>query len=359
MTPDDWQDARLEEDGTRTIAECTTLRVGGTAQRFVTVTSTQELIDEVRMADDEGRELLLIGGGSNLVASDEPFDGTVILIATRGVVPEVSECAGASVRVAGGENWDDFVAYALDREWSGLEALSGIPGSVGATPIQNVGAYGAEVGQYIAQVRTYHRPTREVRTLTAQECEFSYRSSLFKREAGDWVILEVIFQMPLGDQSAPIRYAELARALGVDVGERASAHAVRDAVLDLRRSKGMVLDPDDHDTWSAGSFFTNPILSAEQAATLPDDAPRFEQPDGRVKTSAAWLIDHAGFTKGYGRGRASLSNKHVLALTNRGDASTEDILALAHEIRAGVEQTYGVTLVPEPVLVGCSLEEEA
>lgn len=356
--PDPWAECHLDEDESLTLANLTTLRVGGPAARVLTVTSSQELIDEVRAADDADQPVLLVGGGSNLVVADDRFAGTVIRIATRGVVADVQDCSGASVRVAAGENWDDFVARALEEEWSGLEALSGIPGLVGATPIQNVGAYGAEVGEYIAQVRAYHRPTREVRTLAAQDCGFAYRSSVFKAEAGDWVVLDVTFQLPLGELSAPIRYAELARRLGVEVGQRASMHAVRDEVLALRRSKGMVLDPGDHDTWSAGSFFTNPILSADDAARLPADAPRFPLPDGRVKTSAAWLIDHAGFHKGHGNQHATLSTKHTLALTNRGGASTEDVIELAREVRAGVHHTYGIHLQPEPVLVGCSLEED-
>lgn len=358
MSPlhDSWADAQLEEDAGRTLADMTTLRVGGGAKRVVSVTSSQEFIDEVRAADDEGEPMLVVGGGSNLVVGDGEFPGTVIRVATRGIVPEVSECSGAMVRVAAGENWDDFVAHALEEQWSGLEALSGIPGLVGATPIQNVGAYGAEVGEYIAQVRAYHRPSREVRTLAAADCGFVYRNSVFKREAGDWIVLAVTFQLPLGELSAPIRYAELARRLGVEVGERASAHAVRDAVLELRASKGMVLDEDDHDTWSAGSFFTNPVLTADEAAKLPESAPRFPQGD-LVKTSAAWLIDHAGFGKGYGDGPVTLSTKHTLALTNRGGAAARDVMALAREIRSGVRSAFGVTLVPEPVFVGCSLED--
>lgn len=338
------------------LAELTTLRVGGPAERMVTCTTTAELIDAIRAADDSGDQVLLVGGGSNLLVGDDPIPGTVIQVATHGITEEVDDCSGAMVRVAAGENWDDFVAYAIDQEWSGLEALSGIPGSVGATPIQNVGAYGAEVSEYIARVRAYHRPTREVRTFTASECAFGYRSSRFKSEAGDWVVLEVSFQLPLGELSAPIRYAELARTLNVEVGERTSMHAVRDEVLRLRRGKGMVLDPEDHDTWSAGSFFTNPILSREAAEALPAEAPRFAHGDD-VKTSAAWLIDHAGFQKGYGSGPATLSTKHTLALTNRGGATAADVVALASEIRDGVRSAFGITLVPEPVLVGCALLE--
>jgi UDP-N-acetylmuramate dehydrogenase len=243
----------------------------------------------------------------------------------------------------------------VEREWSGIEALAGIPGLVGATPIQNVGAYGAEVAQVIASVETIDRSTGRRARFAAADCGFGYRHSRFKAEPGRYLVLAVTFQLPPGSLSAPIRYAELARALGVELGERVPASAVREAVLGLRAGKGMVLDADDHDTWSAGSFFTNPILTAEDAERLPADAPRFPADDGMIKTGAAWLIDHAGFGKGYGTPPATLSTKHVLALTNRGGASAADLIALAREVRAGVRATYGIELVPEPVLVGCSL----
>jgi len=247
----------------------------------------------------------------------------------------------------------------VNAGWVGIEALSGIPGSVGATPIQNVGAYGQEVSETVASVRTWDREDRQVRTLAAADCGFGYRHSRFKADPTRYVVLSVTFQFRTGDLGAPVKYAELARTLGVEPGDRATLPQVRRAVLGLRAGKGMVLDPDDHDTWSAGSFFTNPFLTAEQAAVLPDDAPRFPQPDGTVKTSAAWLIDRAGFAKGYGLdlhgGRASLSTKHTLALTNRGGATTEDLLRLAREVRDGVVEKFGVRLVNEPVLVGCEL----
>jgi UDP-N-acetylmuramate dehydrogenase len=279
----------------------------------------------------------------------------VILIRSRGISVDLDACSGAMVTVQAGESWDDFVAHAVREEWVGIEALSGIPGSVGATPIQNVGAYGQDVSQTIASVRTYDRVDTKIRTLAAADCGFFYRSSRFKVEPHRYVVLSVTFQLALGDLGAPVAYRELARALGVETGERAPAAAVRETVLGLRRGKGMVLDETDHDTWSAGSFFTNPLLTPQQAAKLPAEAPRFDQPDGSVKTSAAWLIEHAGFSKGYGSGAARLSTKHTLALTNRGDATTEDLLELAREIRSGVEARFAITLVNEPVLVGCSL----
>lgn len=337
------------------LADLTTLRLGGPARAVIDARTEQHLVDTVRVADEAGDALLLVGGGSNLVVADGGVDGTVVRVLTRGITVDADACSGATVTVAAGEPWDGFVAHAVEQGWVGVEALAGIPGSTGATPIQNVGAYGQDVSQTIASVRTYDRYDRRIRTFAASDCDFSYRHSRFKSEPQRFVVLSVTFQLALGDLGAPVLYGELAAALGVDVGERAPAAAVRDAVLALRRGKGMVLDPDDHDTWSSGSFFTNPVLRPEQAEALPDGAPRFAQPDGSVKTSAAWLIDHAGFAKGYTSGGVAVSSKHVLALTNRGDGTTGQLLDLAREIRAGVEATFGVTLVNEPVLVGCSL----
>jgi UDP-N-acetylmuramate dehydrogenase len=337
------------------LAAHTTLRVGGAARDLVEVTSAHELVEVVRALDAAGEPVLVLGGGSNVLVGDAGFDGTVVLVASRGVSQDVASCSGAVVTVAAGEPWDPFVAHTVEQGWSGMEALSGIPGSVGASPIQNVGAYGAEVGQHITTVRTLDRSTGKVRTLFAVECGFGYRTSVFKSHPGRYVVLDVTFQLRLGSLSAPVRYAELARVLGVDVGTRVPAAQVRDAVLALRRSKGMVLDDADPDTWSAGSFFTNPVLDVAAVAALPEQAPRYPQPDGRVKTSAAWLIEHAGFGRGWGDGAARVSTKHTLALTNRGSASAADVVALARQVRSGVEQTFGVVLEPEPVLVGCAL----
>ncbi|MFC5176791.1 UDP-N-acetylmuramate dehydrogenase [Nocardioides taihuensis] len=334
----------------------TTLRLGGPAGRWVEATTEQELVDAVSGADEAGEPVLLVAGGSNLVVADEGFAGTVVHVATTGVAADHEgddpTCGGVLVTVAAGESWDDLVATAVARGWTGLEALSGIPGSVGATPIQNVGAYGQEVSQTIAKVRVWDRTLRGVRTFANADCGFSYRHSRFKADPGRHVVLEVTFQLAQGSLGAPVRYAELARRLGVAEGQRAPLADVRNAVLDLRRGKGMVLDADDHDTWSAGSFFTNPVVDP---AAVPEGAPAWPQPDGRVKTSAAWLIDHAGFARGYGAGPARLSTKHTLALTNRGLATTSDLLALAREVRDGVERAYGIRLVNEPVLVGCEL----
>lgn len=342
------------------LADHTTLRLGGPARDWVRAATEQELIDAVATADASGTPVLVLGGGSNLVIADEGFDGLVVEVATSGMVPDTDDCegvcGGVMVRVAAGENWDDFVAVAVERGWVGIEALSGIPGSVGATPIQNVGAYGQEVAQTIASVRVWDRTLKGIRTFAAADCGFGYRHSRFKADPSRHVVLTVDFQLRPGTLGAPIDYAELARTIGVEAGERAPLTDVRRAVLGLRAGKGMVLDPADHDTWSAGSFFTNPHLTPEQAAALPTDAPRWPQADGTVKSSAAWLIERAGFGKGYDLGgRVSLSTKHTLALTNRGSATTGELLALARDVRDGVERAFGVRLVNEPVLVGCSL----
>ncbi|HYF73108.1 MAG TPA: UDP-N-acetylmuramate dehydrogenase [Nocardioides sp.] len=342
------------------LADHTTLRLGGPAARWVRATTEAELVEAVGSADAAGEPLLVLGGGSNLVVADEGFAGTVVEVATRGVESDDTggaSCGGVMVSVAAGERWDDLVELAVAREWSGIEALSGIPGSVGATPIQNVGAYGQEVAQTIASVRVWDRRLRGVRTFASADCGFGYRTSRFKADrldawGGRHVVLSVTFQLHPGSLGQPVAYAELARTLGVDVGRRAPLADVRTAVLGLRRGKGMVLDDADHDTWSAGSFFTNPVV---EPSAVPDGAPAWPQPDGRVKTSAAWLIEQAGFHKGHGAGPAALSGKHTLALTNRGGASTADLLALAREVRDGVEARFGIRLVNEPVLVGCEL----
>jgi UDP-N-acetylmuramate dehydrogenase len=347
--------SRMEQATAVALSDHTTLRVGGPARRMIITETETELIEKVRELDAAGEPLLILGGGSNLLVGDSGFDGTVIKIATRGFDEDTAACSGAVITVAAGEPWDPLVSYALERSWSGLEAMSGIPGLVGATPIQNVGAYGAEVSELISTVRTLDRSTGQLKTLFPIECGFGYRTSRFKSDPGRFLVLSVTFQLPLGSMSQPIRYPELARALGIEVGQRAPAPEVRQAVLALRTAKGMVLAEDDHDTWSAGSFFTNPLISSAQARTLPPDAPRFNQADGMIKTSAAWLIERAGFGKGYGNGAARLSRKHTLALTNRGGATAADLLSLARQIRAGVQTKFDIELVPEPVLVGCEL----
>lgn len=336
------------------LANHTTLRVGGPAARMVVATDDETLVETVAGCDERGEPVLVLGGGSNVLVSDDGFPGTVVRVASRGIDAEVSDCAGATVQVAAGENWDEFVAHSLAQGWVGLETLSGIPGLVGATPIQNVGAYGSDVSQTIASVLTWDRRERARKTFAASECGFGYRTSRFKQEPGRHLVLRVTFQLRLGNMGGAIAYPELARTLGVEVGERAPALQVRDAVLAIRGAKGMVLEAGDHDTWSAGSFFTNPILTPAAADALPPEAPRYPEGD-RIKTSAAWLIRHSGFDRGHGNERAALSGKHVLALTNRGGATAADLVALATEVRDGVEARFGIRLVPEVNLVGTRL----
>ncbi|MGW1889331.1 UDP-N-acetylmuramate dehydrogenase [Streptomyces sp. NPDC002004] len=343
------------------LAPLTTFRLGGPAARLITATTDAEVIAAVREADESRTPLLVIGGGSNLVIGDKGFAGTALRIATRGF-----ELDGTRLELAAGEVWTDAVARTVEAGLAGVECLSGIPGSAGATPIQNVGAYGQEVSSTITEVIAYDRKARETVTIPNAECAFSYRHSRFKAEPDRFVVLRVRFELEDADgMSAPVKYAETARALGVEVGDRVPLQAARETVLKLRSGKGMVLDPEDHDTWSAGSFFTNPILSDDEFAAFvgrvgerlggEPNPPAYPAGDGFTKTSAAWLIDRAGFGKGYGDGPARISGKHTLALTNRGSATTEDLLALAREVVAGVHDAFGVTLVNEPVMVGVEL----
>ncbi|QKD80168.1 MULTISPECIES: UDP-N-acetylmuramate dehydrogenase [Actinomyces] len=367
------------------LAELTTLRIGGPLGHYLEASTEEEMIEAVRQADASGTPLLVVGGGSNIVASDAGFDGLVLRDGRQEVrVVSESACGGVEITATGGVAWDDLVSRAVADDWAGFAPLSGIPGSVGAAPVQNIGAYGAEVAELLASVRAWDRLTGRVVHMPLADLRLAYRDSVIKRSltdaptgggrvwgpTGRWVVLAVGFHVRQASLAAPIAYGQLASALGTEIGARVPAVDVRQAVLDLRRSKGMILDDADHDTWSAGSFFTNPILTAEQAASLPDDAPRFPVADhsrptdtvrgapvieGMVKTSAAWLIDHAGFPKGFAlpdAPRASLSTKHVLALTNRGGASAADLVALRDAVVDGVRERYGVTLVPEPVHVG-------
>lgn len=348
----------------------TTTRVGGSAQQLVTATSEAELAQAVAAADSAGHAVLLIGGGSNLVISDEGYPGVAIQIATRGLHLDEQPSGKVLLRAAAGESWDATVEYSLVQGLSGLEALSGIPGCTGATPVQNVGAYGADVSQTLAWVRVYDRQSSQVLKLDNSQLEFAYRDSVIKQTSTNgsprYVVLEVAFLLERESLSAPIRYAELARRLNVEAGERADAHLVRQTVLELRRSKGMVYDPKDADSHSTGSFFTNPIVEASVLERLPENAPNYPVPqEGLVKLSAAWLIDQAGFTKGYGlegtdgypvaQGRASLSTKHTLAITNRGEAGAADIVAIARAVRDGVQERFGIVLVNEPLLIGLEL----
>ena len=329
----------------------TTLRLGGPAGTLTVVSEPDEAVAILRTAHADREPVLILAGGSNVVIGDAGFGGRVLLLRTRGVEVIDRDAAAVTVRVAAGEPWDGFVARTVAEGFSGVECLSGIPGSAGATPIQNVGAYGQEVAQTIVAVHAYDRVADRVRTLSAAECGFTYRSSIFKHN-DRWLVLHVDFRLAVSAASAPIRYAELARRLGVAAGDAVPLQQARDTVLQLRAGKGMVLDADDRDTWSVGSFFTNPVLDE-----LPrPDMPHWPAEDGRVKVPAAWLIEQAGFGKGYGRGGGvAISSKHTLALTNRGDGTTAALLDLAREIRDGVRDRFGIDLHPEPVLVNCAL----
>lgn len=419
------------------LSQLTSTAVGGPVSRCVEASTEEELVAAVSRADQAGERVLIVGGGSNILASDEPFEGTVVLVGTRGFTVTdprrtagsapsddvAREPAGASphggahhgaaqhlppahggaetetgtetggdaadersvlVEAAAGHPWDDLVRETVERGLAGLETLAGIPGTTGATPVQNVGAYGSEVSQNIVRVRVWDRQEQRSRTFSFEDLEFSYRDSLLKRSTDHgsprYVVLSVTFRLERREDSTPVRYAQLATALGVEVGERAPLTTVRDTVLRLRAGKGMVLDPEDRDTFSTGSFFTNPVVPEHELTDrIPADAPRYPVLDARgrtvegaVKFSAAWLIDHAGFGKGFGLpgtrnelldlagedvagGRASLSSKHTLAMTNRGEATGEDVAAVARAVQRGVEQVFGVRLEPEPVLLGLSL----
>ena len=366
------------------LAPYTTLRVGGPARAFVEAHSASELVALVAAADRAGEPVLILGGGSNLVVSDEGFDGLVIRVCTRGVEVRDRE-DDVVVTAQAGEDWDALVARAVAEGWSGIECLSGIPGLVGSTPIQNVGAYGQDVAQTVTGVRVYDRRAGALLDLDAGQCGFAYRNSAFKSDLARYVVVSVTYALAKSNDSGPVAYKELAERLGVEIGDRVHLHQARTAVLDLRRGKGMVLDAADPDTCSAGSFFTNPILDEAATAELERRAPgfpRWDMPGGAVKVPAAWLIEHAGFHKGYRRGPARISTKHTLALTNPGGhqvtgfptdpegmgmasapasatatapATAAHLLALAVEVREGVEAKFGVTLVNEPVMIGLRL----
>jgi UDP-N-acetylmuramate dehydrogenase len=331
----------------RSLSAYTTLRIGGPARDLIETRHWSEAVEAIRGA--AGRTLVL-GGGSNVVVGDAGFDGTVVLLRGEGV----EEVGGGLVRVQAGHVWDEFAAWTVANGFSGVECLSGIPGSAGATPIQNVGAYGQEVAQTIAAVKVWDREADEIRDWSPAECGFAYRGSVFKH-SDRYLVLSVDFRLAASGVSQPVAYAELAKRLGVDVGERVPLGLAREAVLELRRGKGMVLDEADHDTWSAGSFFTNPVIDAaafrEVAERAGGEPPHWPAGEGTVKVSAAWLIGAAGFAKGYGRGNVGLSTKHTLALTNRGGATAGELLALADEVADKVEADFGVRLHPEPVMV--------
>jgi UDP-N-acetylmuramate dehydrogenase len=347
------------------LAELTTLRLGGPARRLLEPEDERELIAAVAAADAAGEPTLLLAGGSNLVIADAGFHGSVVRIATRGVSVAVVG-GGERVRVtaAAGEPWDDLVARCVADGLAGIESLSGIPGSTGATPVQNVGAYGQEIAETLVAVRSYDRTTGVVAELTPEQCRFGYRTSAFKRSERH-LLLDVTLELARTPLGSPIRYAQLAAALGYGLGERAPLQEVREAVLGLRRAKGMVVEAGDPDSVSAGSFFTNPVLAPAEFEALRNrlaerfgealEPPSWQEPDGRVKTSAAWLVERAGFERGYALGGAGVSGKHSLALVNRGTATTAELIALARQIRDTVASSFGVNLLAEPTLVGVEL----
>lgn len=337
------------------LSSFTTLRVGGPARKIVHAHSEAELIEFVKAADSVKEPILILGGGSNLLISDAGFAGTVIRVESKGNALDYDACSGGMIEVSAGEDWDKFVEISIEKGFADLESLSGIPGTVGGAPIQNIGAYGHEVSETIARVKTYDRSKGEVKTFTNAECKFSYRNSIFKEQPGNYVILSVTFQLRKGAQSLPIAYAELAKQLSVNIGDRVEVTKVRQAVLKLRASKGMLINL-ENEINSAGSFFVNPILSKSAADKLPADAPRWPQNDGKIKTSAAWLMEHSGVVKGEKLAGAQISNKHVLALTNSGDATAEDIIELAKRARKKVYEKFGIKLEAEVQLVGVNLD---
>ncbi len=364
------------------LSDITTMGVGGPADRFIVARTREEILEAVQEADAAGTPLLIVGGGSNLVIADEGYRGTVLQIATRGItmgdstVGEDTATAGGAVdgtvpvTIEAGHPWDEAVAWTVEHELGGLEALSGIPGAAGATPVQNVGAYGADVSNTLLSIEAWDRHEGRLVTMQASELDLTYRNSVLKRATQNgsprWVVLAVTFGLKRGE-ALPVAYDQLARALNVELGTTVPLAEVRTAVLGLRRSKGMVLEAGDPDTNSCGSFFMNPIVEESLTAALPADAPRYPAgKDGYVKLSAAWLIDHAGYHKGFGMkgqpgeeiagGRASLSSKHTLAVTNQGGASCADVVALARAVRAGVKNAWGIELHHEPLLIGTSLD---
>ncbi|WP_083562820.1 UDP-N-acetylmuramate dehydrogenase [Boudabousia liubingyangii] len=373
-----------------TFADLTTLGVGGTIEKYLEVSTEADFLQAIKEADESQQPLYVIGGGSNTVAPAQHFPGTVIRDLRQEMdVEHDSACGGVSVRVTAGLPWDDFVAHAISNGWMGVEALSGIPGTVGAAPVQNIGAYGQEVAETLASVRVYDRLEQRAHQLALSDLELEYRNSLLKRSLSDpkvgggrvwgptgrWIVLEVGFQMRHATLSAPIRYEQLAQAMDAKVGDRVPAHELRQAVLEIRRRKGMVLDDQDRDTWSAGSFFTNPVIPTEKLAELPDDLPHYDVYDralatgikgrapkvkGVQKVSAAWLIQHAGFEPGFALegSQAALNSRHTLAITNQGGANATQVWDLAEHVIAGVEDKFGIKLEPEPVCLNNFLGEQ-
>lgn len=372
----------MSADQSFTFAANTTIGVGGPASRVRTVEQIDDLISALSEHEHVHEELLVLGGGSNLVVADEGFEGTVLVMRNRGIEARTLDEGAVLLHVAAGEVWDELVAHTVARGWGGIEALSGIPGRAGAAVIQNIGAYGHDLAEALASVDLVDVATAEPATLAAAVLGLGYRTSAFKREEIEAVVTGITLRLSADGLSAPVQYAQLAEALGVEVGERAPVQAVRDTVLSLRRGKGMVYDPSDADTHGCGSFFTNPVVHERFAASLPADAPRWpveasraeepataipleryhgdelqpaaEREPALVKLSAAWLIEHAGVPRGFALpgSRAAVSSKHTLAITNRGGASAREIVELAGFIQTRVANEFGVALQPEPNLVG-------
>jgi UDP-N-acetylmuramate dehydrogenase len=349
------------------LAPLTTLGVGGPARFYVRVDDAGGVVDAINWAGARGLPFMVLGGGSNLVLSDDGFPGLVVHLALRGVAARVT---GDTVEVtaASGEQWDALVAFAVDHGWAGIECLSGIPGFVGATPIQNVGAYGQDVSETIVAVEAIDRRTRARVTLDKEACRFGYRMSRFKGEdVGHYVVTGVTYRLRPGGSPA-LKYAELSRHFAERGIQAPSLAETRQAVIEVRRRKSMVLDPADPNARSVGSFFMNPVVAAgdfdglaariiaDGFAASPDEIPHYPGGSGQVKLSAAWLIERAGFMRGYRRGPVGLSEKHTLAIVNRGGATTADVVALAREVRDGVRDRFGIALRPEPVFVGIGLD---
>jgi UDP-N-acetylmuramate dehydrogenase len=341
------------QPGAVRLADHTTLRVGGPAARFAVCDTEQALVDQVSEADARGEAVLVLGGGSNVVVSDDGFAGLVARIAHTGIA-FTRQADRVVMRIAAGQLWDDVVAAALAEGLAGIESLSGIPGLTGATPIQNVGAYGAEISDVLVGVRAFDRVEGAVVFLKPSDCRLGYRTSALKG-GHRYIVLGVELSLTPSKESAPVRYAELAAALDIEVNSPAAIDDVRRAVLALRAKKGMLIDAADPDSVSAGSFFPNPVVPAPAAPVGAPVWPVTSGPDGRVKIPAAWLIERAGFHRGFGEGHAGLSSKHTLAIVNRGGATSSEIVALARAIRDGVQAKFGVRLEPEPVLVGLEL----
>jgi UDP-N-acetylmuramate dehydrogenase len=339
------------------LAPLTTLGVGGPARYFAEAETEKDIREALEFASDRGLAVFVLGGGSNLVVADSGFSGLVLRIRLRGI-ERVAEGADAIYQIAAGEDWDAFVARAVKDNCAGIECLSGIPGAVGATPVQNVGAYGQEVAQTVREVGALDRQTLEHRTFLNSECGFGYRSSIFNTSARDqFIILRVTFDLRKGGR-ATVRYADLKKVFG-DAGAGPSLLQVREAVRDIRRNKAMLLVPGDDDARSAGSFFKNPVVTSEEFARLAAlassrgmDMTNYPAAEGMRKLSAAWLVEQAGFAKGYSRGAAGISTRHALAIVNRGGAMAAEIIALKNEIQSRVAAEFGISLQPEPVFLG-------